>query len=121
METIQIIRPFVATTFYVRSNHGFLLVDFNTGEVIDVELNEYGEEYKKLGEPHAIHTIRKFDLDEHLRTGRRLDSGMSYDIVDFGCWYANGEFIGPDTYWRRFRAEEHGSDFSSARLHDPEY
>lgn len=76
----------------VRSSHGYLIINYHTGNVIECNSDD-----------NHLKLISMFNLNEYIRTYNQLDE--SYDILDLGYWFGySNPFKGyapPDLTWRK--------------------
>lgn len=77
-------------TFKVYSSHGEILVDKQTGNVIELDQYPTSDE---------LTDIVKFDVEEYQNT-YKTDIPDHVDILDLGCWMKDGAYDGPVWSWR---------------------
>ena len=79
--------------FIIYSSSGELLVDRETGVVIDIELSNEADPRFGL--------IRSIDIMEQQKYRSNLiDPKERYDILDFGYWSLDGTYVEPAHDWR---------------------
>ena len=84
----------VNETFYVRSSHGTLEVDIQTGYVTRLVEDLSNET------PNPLKKIVRFDLDGYKKYWKRsIEAGDDIDILNLGYWYQNYEE--PAHEWRK--------------------
>lgn len=95
----------VADLIKVRSSHGTVYLDDN-GAVRSVVLDDSTDP-----DAQSLLQIRRFDLDEHVRTYGKVD--REFDILDLGYWWMWRDFENipvrkyePPAYdWRELTAQ----------------
>jgi hypothetical protein len=83
---------------YVSGSHGTLIVDSETGAVLDYN-PEYVEGFEGYG------NIKRIDIEEW-RKAYPGEPFLDCDILDVGYWTADDVYVPPESEWRaEFQAQ----------------
>ena len=85
-------------TAIVYSSHGQIIINYNTGDVINIQGDEKGE----------LKNIVRFNMEEYKIYHGQIDD--SYDILNLGYWDNKGVYEEPCQDWRDNREERLAED-----------